>query len=47
VNWLFWPLDPLVAVKVSEEKDFRLAEALLIARKYQSTQNATPKYWSK
>jgi len=47
VNRLFWPLDPLVAVKVSEEKDFRLAEALLIARKYQSTQNATPKYWSK
>jgi len=46
-NRLFWPLDPLVAVKVSEEKDFRLAEALLIARKNTTSENEAPTYWSK
>jgi CMP-N-acetylneuraminic acid synthetase len=46
-NRLFWPLDPLVAVKVSEEKDFRLAEALLIAKKNTTSEDDMPKYWSK
>ena len=41
----FWPLEPLKAVKISEEKDFRLAEALLNARHAQLV-DSSPRYWS-
>ena len=44
VHRLFWPLDPLKAVKISEEKDFRLAESLLISRQLQN--NDQPRYWN-
>lgn len=43
-NRLLWPLEPLKAVKISEEKDFRLAEALLLARR-NAPLSATPSYW--
>jgi hypothetical protein len=42
---LLWAIEPLKAVKVSEEKDFRLAEALLRAKSVQSVAEA-PHYWS-
>ena len=42
---LLWPIAPLKAVKISEEKDFRLAEALLTARKA-SPLDAPANYWS-
>lgn len=41
---LLWPLEPLKAVKISEEKDFRLAEALVHARCLGSA-NSAPKFW--
>lgn len=44
-NRLLWSLDPLRSVKVSEEKDFRLAEALLLARS-QIDGEKSPVYWS-
>ncbi|MFO1458422.1 MAG: acylneuraminate cytidylyltransferase family protein [Verrucomicrobiota bacterium] len=44
-NRLLWPLDPLCAVKISEEKDFRLAEALLNARKM-AVPDGAPQYWT-
>lgn len=44
MNRLFWELDPIKAVKVSEEKDFRLAEALLRARDINAA-DKTPSYW--
>jgi CMP-N,N'-diacetyllegionaminic acid synthase len=44
-NRLLWPLEPLKAAKISEEKDFRLAEALLRARSTTSESSA-PVYWS-
>jgi CMP-N,N'-diacetyllegionaminic acid synthase len=44
-NRLLWPLDPLRSVKVSEEKDFQLAEALLRGRK--QSESVTPAhYWA-
>jgi len=45
-NRLLWPMDPLKAVKISEEKDFRLAEALLLARRVGVTSPAASTYWS-
>lgn len=44
-NRLLWPLEPLKAVKISEEKDFRLAEALLLARAADGSGSAPPSYW--
>jgi CMP-N,N'-diacetyllegionaminic acid synthase len=44
-NRILWPLEPLKAVKISEEKDFRLAEALLRARGTTATA-AAPTYWT-
>ena len=38
------PIDPLRAVKVSYEEDFRLVEALLIARE-QGSEKSTAAYW--
>jgi hypothetical protein len=45
-NRLLWPMEPLKAVKISEEKDFRLAEALLLARRAVGAEAGTPTYWS-
>ncbi|MEN9727836.1 MAG: hypothetical protein RL434_2202 [Pseudomonadota bacterium] len=45
-NRLLWPMEPLKAVKISEEKDFRLAEALLLARRAAGADAGTPTYWS-
>ncbi|MBN8246931.1 MAG: acylneuraminate cytidylyltransferase family protein [Verrucomicrobia bacterium] len=42
---LLWPLEPLRAVKISEEKDFRLAEALLAARG-SGPLGGAPQFWS-
>jgi len=43
---IFWPIDPLQAIKISDEKDFRLAEALLLVRGELQTQGvAAPRYW--
>jgi hypothetical protein len=39
-------MEPLKAVKISEEKDFRLAEALLLARRAVGAEAGTPTYWS-
>lgn len=44
-NRLLWPIDPLRAVKISEEKDFRLAEALLTARASGVPQDP-PRFWT-
>ncbi len=43
-NRVFLPIEPLHGVKISDEKDFRIAEALLLARSQVSAE-ATPTYW--
>ncbi len=47
-NRILWSLDPIRAVKISEERDFLLAEALLLARKSVSIDRAKePVFWSR
>lgn len=43
-NRILWPLDPLRSVKISDEKDFHLAEALLLARQHTPRRPST-RYW--
>lgn len=45
-NRLLFPIDPLHAVKVSYEEDFRLVEALLKAREHDNI-DSEPKYWKR
>jgi CMP-N-acetylneuraminic acid synthetase len=44
-NRLLWPIEPLKAVKVSEEKDFKLAEALLVAKRNEGNISTVAEYW--
>lgn len=45
VNRIFWTLDPMKSVKVSEETDFHLAEALILARNHAIVHDEKPGYW--
>jgi CMP-N-acetylneuraminic acid synthetase len=42
---ILWPLEPLKSVKISEEKDFRIAEALLLSRRAEP-ESSSPAFWS-
>lgn len=43
---VFWPLHPLKAVKISEETDFSLAEALMTIRgQITGAERKEPRYW--
>jgi CMP-N-acetylneuraminic acid synthetase len=44
-NRILFPIDPLHAVKVSYEEDFRMAEALLAHRAASKVSLSEPKYW--
>ena len=44
---LFWPIDPVKAVKISTEQDFQFAELLIRLRAQDSeTQSEQPRHWS-
>lgn len=47
VKRMFFDLDPVRAVKVSEERDFLLAEALLRARRLGEAAPGSPQYWKR
>lgn len=44
-NRILFPIDPLHAVKVSYEEDFRMAEALLAHRAASKVSLSEPQYW--
>jgi CMP-N,N'-diacetyllegionaminic acid synthase len=44
-NRILFPIDPLHAVKVSYEEDFRMAEALLAHRTGSTSAISEPQYW--
>jgi CMP-N,N'-diacetyllegionaminic acid synthase len=46
-NRILFPIDPLKAIKISQENDFQLAEMLIQVHKMQRDHNALPRYWSK
>lgn len=44
-NRKFFPIDPLKSVKISCEKDFHMAEQLLLSKKINSGKDEFPQYW--
>jgi CMP-N,N'-diacetyllegionaminic acid synthase len=43
---LFFPIDPIKAIKISHEEDFQIAEQLIQLRKMLIKENLTPRYWT-